>query len=155
MVELPKFVIMVFPTGLQGAVWQKILRSQQVSVLWESPDVDLTASIRQLKAANFALPDLILIDTRLQTFNPYKICRWCRQNCSEIKIVLVNGAQKEILPAERQWALYQGASDLLPRFQREKLVSGAAIGVRRVLDLLNSSTLDSKALVSILLSVKR
>jgi CheY-like chemotaxis protein len=155
MADSQKLILIVHPTGLQGFIWQTVLRSQGLSVIWESPDVNLIETITQLKEADFALPDLVLIDTRLQNVNPYGFCRWRRKHCPELKVVLVNGAQHGILPSERQWAIYQGALDLLPRFQRENLVSGAAARVRRILELLGIEILDTGALVSVLLTMKQ
>ncbi|NJR65425.1 MAG: response regulator [Leptolyngbyaceae cyanobacterium CRU_2_3] len=151
----PKFVLMVQPTSHQGSIWQAILRSQQISVIWESPDVDLSNSLGRLKKSGYALPDLLLIDTRVQKFNPYAICRWSRKNCPGLKILLVNGAQRTITPSEREWAILQGAMDLLPRLQRDRLMSGAVDRVKRVLELLDSPTFNSKALVSALLKLSR
>ncbi|MBE9181820.1 response regulator [Oculatella sp. LEGE 06141] len=154
MADPRKLILIVHPTGFQGFIWQTVLRSQQLAVIWESPDVNLVETISHLKKAGFTLPDLLLLDTRLQNINPYSFCRWRRQHCPEMKVVLVNGAQPEILLSERQWAMYQGASDLLPRFERENLVSGAATKVRQILDLLGEPVLDTGALVSVLLTVK-
>jgi DNA-binding response OmpR family regulator len=155
MADTPKFVLMIQPMSRQGSIWQTILRSQGISVIWEHPDVNLADSFNHLKAAKVPLPDLLLLDTRLQTVNAYSLCRWCRDHYPEVKIVLVNGAQKEIGPSERQWAIFQGAADLLPRFQHDRLVSGAVVRVRRILDLLNRPTLDSGALVNALLGASR
>jgi hypothetical protein len=151
----PKFILMVQPMSHQGSIWQAILRSQQISVIWESPDVDLSGSLTLLTKAGCALPDLLLIDTRVQKFNPYAICRWSRKNCPGLKILLVNGAQKEITESEREWAILQGAMDLLPRLQRDRLMSGAVDRVQRVLELLGSPAFNSKALVSALLKLSR
>lgn len=151
----PTFILMIQPMSHQGAIWQTILRSQQLSVIWESSDVDLLGSLGRLKQAEVALPDLLLIDTRTQKFNPYSTCRWSRRHCPELKILLVNGAQKAITPAEREWAMLQGAVDLLPRLQRDRLMSGAVDRVKRVLEILERSTFDSKALVQALLKVSR
>ncbi|WP_416670906.1 response regulator [Egbenema bharatensis] len=150
-----KFVLMIQPMNLQGSIWQSILRSQSISVIWEAADVNLADSLDHLKSADFSLPDLILIDTRVQTFNPYTFCRWCREHYPEIKIVLVNGAQREIIPSEREWAVFQGAADLFPRFRKDALVSGAVNRMRRILDLLNCPTLNQGALVSALLTIQR
>lgn len=150
-----KFVLMVQPMSLQGAIWQTILRSQHISVIWEAADVNLPSSLVHLKEAGLAPPDLLLIDTRVQTFNSYAFCRWCRDHFPDIKVVLISGAQKEITPSERAWALHQGASDLLPRFRRDSLVSGAVTRVRRVLDLLDCSTLNQSALVTSLLAIQK
>lgn len=146
---------MVQPTRIQGLIWQTVLKSQKISVIWEAPDVDLVENLTQIKHAGLNLPDLLLIDVRLKNFNPYAFCRWCREQCPEMKVVLVNASQKEISPSERQWAIYQGASDLLPGFQRENLVSSVAAGVRRVLDVMDGPILDNGALIAALLMIKR
>lgn len=155
MADNSKFVLMIQPMSRQGAIWQSILRSQQIAVIWEHPDVNLADSFKHLKSAQVALPDLLLLDTRLQAINAYSTCRWCRDHYPEVLVVLVNGAQKEISPSEREWALYQGAADLLPRFQRDRLVSGAVARVRRILELLERPNLDSGALVNALIGASR
>lgn len=155
MAENSDFVLMIQPLCRQGLLWQAILRSQQISVIWEHPDVNLADSFKHLQLATVPLPNLLLLDTRVQSLNAYSVCRWCRDQYPEVRVVLVNGAQKEISPSEREWALFQGASDLLPRFQRDRLVSGAVARVRRILDLLDRSTLDSGALVNALMGASR
>jgi CheY-like chemotaxis protein len=152
MVAPPQFVLMIQPMSRQGALWQAILRSQRISVIWEHPDVNLSDSFKHLKSASVPLPHLLLIDTRIQAMNAYSVCRWCRDHYPEVQVVLVNGAQKEICPSEREWAICQGAADLFPRFQRDRLVSGAVTRVRRILELLDCPTLDSGALVNSLIS---
>ena len=148
-----KFVLMLFPPGLQGAVWQIGLRSQRLCVMWESVDVNLADSLNHLKTTGVALPDLLLIDTRLQGLQPYRICRWCHQYSPQIKVLLVNGAQLQVTDAERQWAIYQGAADLLPQLDRQRLISMAIRNVKRVLELVEGPKLDCKALVSALLAI--
>lgn len=145
------FVLMIQPVSRQGILWQTILRSQNIAVIWERPDVNLSNSFKHLKSAKVPLPHLLLIDTRVQAINAYSVCRWCRDRYPEVRVVLVNGAQKEISPSEREWAICQGAADLLPRFQHDRLMSGAVARVRRILELLDQHTLDSSALVSCLL----
>ncbi|QYO64128.1 leucine-rich repeat domain-containing protein [Leptolyngbya sp. 7M] len=135
MADTRKLVLMIQPMSRQGALWQAILRSQGIAVIWEHPDVNLPDSFKHLKSAKVALPDLLLIDTRIQTLNAYSVCRWCRDHYPEVQVVLVNGAQKEITPSEREWAIFQGASDLLPRFQRDRLVSGAVTPLRPLTNL--------------------
>jgi CheY-like chemotaxis protein len=154
--DLPKFVLMVQPIlSQQGAIWQAALRSQQLSVIWESPDVDLIRSLNQLTASKAALPDLLLIDTRIQRFNAYTLCRWCNQQYPTLKILLVNGAQPKITPSEREWAIAQGAIDLLPRIQPEQLMSGAADRLKRVMQILDQPDFNRKALVATLLKLSR
>ena len=148
-----KFVLMLFPPGLQGAVWQIGLRSQRFCVMWESADVNLADSLKHLRTIGATLPDLLLIDTRLQNLQPYRICRWCQEYSPQIKILLVNGAQGQITEAERQWAIYQGAADLLPQLDRHRIISMAIGNVKRALELVEEPKLDCKALVSSLLAL--
>jgi hypothetical protein len=155
MVDNTKLVLMVQPVGRQGLIWQTILRSQGISVIWESADVNIPTSITYLQSAGAALPDLLLIDTRVQPINPYGICRWCHKHCPEVKVVLVNGAQEQVTPSEQGWALCQGAADLLPRFRDDQMASSAYERAKRILDLLGQSSLDSGALVTALMRTSK
>jgi CheY-like chemotaxis protein len=146
-----KFILMVQPVGLQGAIWQAMLRSQEISVTWESPDVNLPESFKHLAAAKIRLPDLLMLDTRLQKLNPYHFCRWSKRNYPTLKIVLLNGAQSHVTDSEREWAIYQGAAELFPRFQQEKIFSGGIEKIKRVLELLGQEQLDHTAVVTALL----
>lgn len=155
MADLQKLVLMVQASRLQGLIWQSVLKSQQVSVIWESPDTNLTENLDQLKAAGLTLPDLLLIDMRSPNLNPYAFCRWCREQYPGLKIVLTNDVQEGISLSERQWAVNQGASDLLPAFRRANLVSGVAVAVKRVLEILDNHPFNNGALISVLLTMKR
>lgn len=147
-----KFVVIVFPNGLQGRIWSTILRSQNCGVIWESPDVPLPETLKSLHQQG-DLPDLLIIDTRLHHLRPWHLCRWCRQNNLNTKVLLVNGAQPHISPAERQWAITQGSADLLPRICRNSLMSGAAANLRRALDLLNIQPFSQQSFIGSLLQM--
>lgn len=150
--EPKKFIVIVFPTGLQGRIWSTILRSQMFGVIWESPDVPLPRTLQSLHRRG-SLPDLLIVDTRLHHLQPLHLCRWCQQNNLNIKILLVNGHQPHILASERQWAITQGAADLLPRVCREALISTASANLRRTLDLLKIQPFDQHAFVTSLLQM--
>lgn len=153
--DASKFVLMVQPQGRQGLIWQSVLRSQHLSVLWESVDVDLIGSLSHLTASNIALPDLVLLDTQIQKLSPYGFCRWSRRAYPGLKVALVNTEQVAITPSEQAWARYQGASLLLPRFEPERLVTGGLTHVRRILELLDMPKLEHGALVAALLQFSR
>lgn len=154
MTKCLKFVVIVFPLGFQGKIWQTILQSQGIAVIWESPDIQFARSIQHLRGEHAPLPDLLLLDTRLQTMRPYALSRWCRERCPEMKVILCNGSETQIVAAERQWAIEQGAADLLPRFQREALISNAVVRIQAVLKLLDCPDVDHRALVSALLKLQ-
>lgn len=155
MTDSQKLVLMIQSTKLQGAIWQAVLKSQKISVIWEAPDTDLLESIEQLQQAGLTLPDLLLIDVRLQQINPFELCRWCRDRYPALQVILTDTSQTEISQYERRWAVYQGAADLLPGFQRDNLVSSVATAVKRVLEVLDSHPLNNGALISVLLAMKR
>lgn len=151
---MEKLVVIVFPTGKQGGLWSAILRSQAISVIWESPDVQLIPTLITLKQQE-TLPHLLMLDTRLHRLQPYHLCRWCRDHCPEMKVVLVNGSQTHILTTERQWAISQGAANLLPRFRPDALVSSTTANLRQVLDTLEIPGLCQRSLVATLLKMGR
>lgn len=147
-----KFVVIVFPNGLQGRIWSTILRSQSLSVIWESPDVVLPRTLSTLHDQS-SLPDLLIIDTRLRHLQPFHICRWSQEHCPELNILLVNGAQPRILEPERKWAMAQSAADLLPRICRDSLISNAAANLRRALDLMDVLPFNQQSFIGDLLKM--
>jgi hypothetical protein len=121
-----KLVLMVHSKRLHGQIWLAVLKSQKISVISEAPEI-----------------------------NPFAFCRWCRDTCPDVKVILVNSSQQDISSSERQWAMMQGAADLLPGFDIDNLVSTVADGVKRVLKALDGQPLDNGALISVLLAMKR
>ena len=155
MTDLKKLVLMVQPAKMQGYIWQSVLKSQGLVVIWESPDANVTESMEQLHQAGLVLPDLLLIDVRLKAGNAYDLCRWCRDRQPHVKVILTDSSQAGITDYERRWAIYQGAIDFFPAFQRDSLVSAVAAATKRVLEALDGYPLDNGALISVLLSMKR
>ncbi|MGP1383964.1 MAG: hypothetical protein ACTS2F_10425 [Thainema sp.] len=155
MTDSQKLVLMIQPVKLQGLIWQAVLKSQGISVIWESPQVDFIDNVRQLKQAGLALPDAILVDVGIEGFNPYAFCRLCRDRYSEMQVILTNTARSEIHPSERQWALHQGAADYLPAFEPDSLVTSVTHGVKAVLQAISPDPIENGALVSVLFSIKR
>lgn len=155
MTDVQKFVLMIQPNRLQGFIWRSILKSQNISVIWESPNTDLRDNLTQIKQAGLTLPHLLLLDRQCLGDNPYEFCRWCRTCYPEVKIILTQNTQREISSPERDWTIQQGAADLLPGFQRDNLVSSATAGIKRVLDVLAEAHLNDGALITILLKLRR
>jgi hypothetical protein len=152
MKDCQRFAVIIFPNGLQGKVWATILRSQTISVIWECPDVPLTRTLNALHRQQMT-PDLLVLDTRLRHLRPFQLSRWLRHHCPEIPLLLVNGAQTQILPAERQWAMTQGAADLLPGFKRTAPISSAAHNLVRALHLIDHLPLYQQAMIASLIEL--
>lgn len=155
MVDSQKLVLMIQPSRLQGLIWQTVLKSQQISIIHETTDTDIVSSIRQLYEAGLTLPDALLLDINQLGFNPYSFCRWCRDQQLKTRVVLTNSTQAEISLPERQWAMNQGAADLLAGFQAENLVTSVAAGMKRLLEILEYESFDNGALIAVLLRLKR
>jgi hypothetical protein len=155
MPDSQQFILMIQPNRFQGFVWKAMLKSQQIPVIWESPDTNLMDNLNQLKQAGLNLPSLLLIDICCLGDNPYAFCRWARDHHPEVKILLTNSSQFEVSSPEREWAKHQGAADLLPGFQPDNLVTAAATSIKRSLELLNFNGLNDGALISVLLKLRR
>ena len=155
MSDLQKLVLMIQPTRLQGLIWQAVLKSQKLAVIWEMPDFDIEENLAQLEAAGLPLPNLLLIDVRIKNFNPYAFCRHCRDRYPDVKIVLTHSGQREIEGAERQWAMNQGAADFMAGFQRQNLVTTVTDRIQRVLQILDDHPFKHRALIAVLFSMKR
>ncbi len=149
----PKTVLIVQPSKHQAQVWYSALTSQGLAVISETANVDLMTMLSQMKAAKLNLPDLILLDLGANGISPYVFCRWCRDNYPNLKIVLTNAGQKVISEPEKDWAIYQGAQDLLPGFQRETLMTGVVEAVNRILAIMALPPVRQDKLIQTLFAI--
>ncbi|MDX2256369.1 MAG: hypothetical protein NW214_12710 [Pseudanabaenaceae cyanobacterium bins.39] len=129
MSEQKKAVLMMHTDQDQGQLWQTALETQQMSVVWEQPSVDL---VKSLTGADLSqLPDLLIIDMAIkspnsETLQSSSICQWVAKTKANIKVVLFNPRQDKIKDIEHSWALRRGAADVLPRLSQENLIAGVA-----------------------------
>lgn len=150
-----KLAFVIQANRLQGLIWQSLLKSQSLAVILEPSRTDLVDCISQIAEAGLTLPDLIILDTEISDINPYEFCRWCRQRFPRIQIFLTRTHRGPIAETERRWAMQQGASGFLHGFHRETLMSAAAASMRLILASLDAPFLDEKALLSVLLNIRR
>jgi len=148
-----KTVLIVQPAKHQAQVWYSALSSQDLAVIVESANVDLTTMLTQMRTAKLNLPDLILLDLAVNGVSPYVFCRWCRDNYPELNIVLTNAGQKSISEPERDWAIYQGAKDLLPGFQKETLMTGVVEATNLVLQIMGLPSARQDKLIQTLFAM--
>ncbi len=133
---MTKTILMTQAIPKQGELWHGALTSQGLTVIWESNSADLIQVLAQMRAVGLKLPDLLLIDMGMEVTNPYRFCQACQQDYPSLKIVLTVGEEKAISPAERRWAIHQGALDLLPGLQQNSLITSVVTHLTRVMELI-------------------
>jgi diguanylate cyclase (GGDEF)-like protein/PAS domain S-box-containing protein len=152
-----KTVLITQASPYQGDIWREVLASQGIALVGLSSEVDLQQFIEQRAQTGESLPDLLLLDMTTLRPNPYSFCRWCHAQYPQLKIVLTSGTRTEVPSSERQWAIYQGALDLLPAFPESNLFAGMvdiAAKVRAVLKILNANPISQQSLASALMSIQ-
>lgn len=142
-----KLVLMVQPSATQGKLWQELLIYQGVTVIWEklTSSEDLINCLDSYALNESRLPDLLLVEAETLEPNPYKFCRWCQEAYPSLKIVLTCRGRTEVLPSELKWAKAQGATDLLPAFREDNMLTRVVDMVTQVnivLKLLGSQELE-------------
>lgn len=116
----PLQVLMLQSSTVQGEVWQEILQTLNISVLWATSDNEFTNQI-DLDAAANRLPKILLIDVRAYNGNPYYFCRWCHNKYPNVSIFLVDSGRGEISNLECQVAVKSGAKKLFSAIQNKDL----------------------------------
>jgi pSer/pThr/pTyr-binding forkhead associated (FHA) protein len=116
----------------QRDIWDALLTTQGLSVQVEPSYPDLHEYLINYHASGQRLPSLLLFDIETYPSNAYSFCRWCKHEFPDLKIVLISGTRTEIFPVERQWAIYQGAHDLMPGIQEPNLMAGALDTVAKI-----------------------
>jgi pSer/pThr/pTyr-binding forkhead associated (FHA) protein len=116
----PLQVLMLQSSALQGEVWQEILQTLKISVLWATSDNEFTTQI-DLDAAANRLPQLLMIDVRAYNGNPYYFCRWCHNKYPKVSIILIDSSRQEISNLECQVAIKSGAKTIFSGIQNKGL----------------------------------
>ncbi len=152
-----KTVLMVQAAQKQGDIWREALSSQNISLVCVNAEVDLQQLIQKRVEMGESLPDLLLLDMTTLRPNPYSFCRWCHAQYPQLKIILTSGTRTDVPPSERQWAIYQGALDLLSAFPEDNLFSNIVditTKIRSVLNRLDSHPISQQSLASALMSIQ-
>lgn len=150
-----KLAFVVQANRLQGLIWQALLKSQKLVVILEPANRDLADCLNQIASAGLTLPDVIVLDAEAAELNPYEFCRWCREAFPQIQVFLTRCRQLHVSDTERRWAQQQGATDFLSGFERDSLMSSATANVKRILTSLGYPFLNERALLTVLLNIRR
>lgn len=153
MVNREASVLIIHSSTLQAELWEAALQSQNISVIVESPEVSLNEITEGLAIGEEASPALLLVDLGLRSLNAYELCRWCREHRPQYKIVLTSGLYHQTKSSPvRQWAIEQGAEELLPWFDINSLTSSTIMCLDRVMGVLKEQVPDKEALISALMA---
>jgi pSer/pThr/pTyr-binding forkhead associated (FHA) protein len=110
-----KQALMIHASAIQGKIWQEILLSQSIDVLWEVPGANLQQIIGLQATANL-LPPLLIIDTQSVKEDIYGLCHWCRQQGLSVQILLIDSSRSDIPDSEQAYITKLGFLSLLPAF---------------------------------------
>ncbi len=108
LLTVTKTVLVAQGQPWQAQLWKSVLESQRHAVVLVSPQADL------VEVAATHPPDLMVVDMTTGLFNPYAFCRECRSRLPDIPVILTHHPRRRIEPAERRWAIYQGAAEVIP-----------------------------------------
>lgn len=149
-------VLILHGSMLQGEIWQKVLESQDISVLLAESSSLLKQHL-ELSEVSGTLPQLLLIDLKPFSGNPYPFCRWCSQNYPQIRIFLMDSLRQHIPKLERQVALKNGVLNLFPAMSRSNLIlrtSEILASANEVLNALECTPLSKADFLMVLRTIE-
>jgi pSer/pThr/pTyr-binding forkhead associated (FHA) protein len=105
--------LMIHASAVQGKIWQELLLSQGISILWDVPGANLQKIIGLQAAANL-LPPLLIIDTQAIQEDLYGLSHWCRLQRLSVEILLIDSSRSQIPDSEQAYVKTLGFLDFLP-----------------------------------------
>lgn len=102
-----KTVLIVQHQPDQAELWRAIFESQNCITVTAPPQTQIMALVTEIS------PDLLVADITSGVFNPFALCRECRSQFPHLPLLLTHQVGRAIEAAERRWALYQGATDMI------------------------------------------
>lgn len=107
---MSKAILLAQGQASQVHLWKLGLESQGHSVVLVSP----CEALLEVATSQPLDLDLMVVDMTTGLFNPYAFCRECQSKLPNIPVILTHYPGRHIEPAERRWAIYQGAADVIP-----------------------------------------
>ncbi|URR35189.1 FHA domain-containing protein [Thermosynechococcus sp. HN-54] len=156
-VALQPTILIIQPPGIQGQIWQELLRSQGLEVIVESGQINSRRIISDLVTLMQRNPDLLLLDSQLETPDIGNLLNWIKATYPKLRSFIIDRYDNHISPMQRQWAVEHGAIDWLPALPDENLTMyGAEIAahLRRILKALGRNKLEQDKLAVALLNLQ-
>ncbi|MFM7885922.1 MAG: hypothetical protein ACKPCM_04360 [Pseudanabaena sp.] len=144
-----KSVLLAQLSEEQAMIWHSVLSSHQLEV-WATPEShNLIKLLTQKLQANQSLPELIIADISVRhesgtSLLATELCKWCTDNASQVKVLLINSRQTQIKEAEKRWAIRRGSINLLPKVSIHNISSSfviatQALGIKVKPDILKAT----------------
>ena len=148
-------IVILHQAELQGKIWEKILHSQGLQSVILPFSVDLQGELLDLAAAQQSLPNLILLEQQLPSFDTAKFCQWMQSFEQPIPVILIAAQTRKVAPADRETAIANGAADLLPQFDLNSIAIEAVSGLKTVAKVLGNINIVNNTLVTCIMELKR
>jgi diguanylate cyclase (GGDEF)-like protein len=107
-------VLMQQPPLLYGLLWREVLMALKVQVFWLPSDVSLVPALRLMQAADFPLPQLLLLDVMTLDDDFIPFFEAVSISFDSIPILLTTADVSDDFLALRQRVRAAGALDLIP-----------------------------------------
>ncbi len=142
-------VLVIQKSPSQSQIWERILVSQGLVPIIESPDVDLAQLLQQASQDNQILPKLIILEMSIDTLNPYEFCRLVQSHYPSLRVILTAQERIQVSEIEQRWANNQGACQLLPGFDYSHLPLSLTHAVGSIMEALGKTDWEKESLVPI------
>ncbi|MFP3422197.1 hypothetical protein R0K19_22785, partial [Bacillus sp. SIMBA_161] len=81
-------VLVIQKSNSQSEIWTRLLESQGLIAITESPEANLRQLLQQASQRDEMFPKLIILEMSIEKLNPYEFCRWTQENYPSLKVIL-------------------------------------------------------------------
>lgn len=148
-------VLVIQKSHSQSQIWERILVSQGLVAIRESPDVNLPQLLQQASQDNQILPKVIILEMSIDRLNPYEFCRWAQSHYPSLKVILTAQERTQVSEIEQRWAKNQGAYQLLPGFDHSHLPLSLSQAMAWIMQALRKEDWEKESLVPIVEEITR
>ncbi|MDR9402096.1 MAG: hypothetical protein RI580_01525 [Halothece sp. Uz-M2-17] len=142
-------VLVIQKSNSQSEIWTRLLESQGLIAITESPEANLRQLLQQASQRDEMFPKLIILEMSIEKLNPYEFCRWTQENYPSLKVILTAQERIQVSEIEQRWATNQGAYQLLPGFDYAHLPLSLTQAMEVIMLAVNQTKWKQESLVPI------
>lgn len=147
---MAEIVLVVQKSKAQKQIWEKLLASQDLISISESPQADLSEILMQSSTSEETFPRLMILEMSIDQVNPYEFCRWVEENYPSLKVILTAEDRTTISDIERRWARNQGACEMLGGFDYGDFSSSLSSAMETIMTTLGKTDWEQGDLVPVI-----